>query len=191
MDDDDDVTPADRNRIVAAARGSHDRFLEDLLELAGLGFGLSVGLLLNGMVVFGALGRPEDAAEDLSAARGTAFANTPKSDDITDEEWDEARRNFVSQPRRQVEGYREATKELDAEIAGRDFAELPAALARRAVELNIRGHVTLRDVNILAAGAPAATHIPVMRVALRHISAWWPLHFDETGKSTTKMWGGA
>lgn len=194
MDEDDHLTPADRDAIVAAAQGGTDRFLRDLLLLADSGIALSVGLLLNGMVVFGALGRLEEAAADLSAARGTAFANISKPDEMSDDEWEETRRNFLAVPHMRVEKFREAITAIEAEKAehGEDkhVTELPAALGRRVVEASIRKHITLVNANIMAAGVTGPTNVPMMRVAVEHIAAWWPLHFDENGVSTTRMWAG-
>ena len=73
---------------------------------------------------------------------------------------------------------------------GFDFAKAPAELSRRLILHETRHYLTVVDAQILAPGQPAATRVPVMRVAVAEVSGWWIVPLDKNGNASLQLWTG-
>ncbi len=91
------------------------------------------------------------------------------------------------------ERWREKTREDAAAYLnddGFDFDKAPAELARRMIVHDSRHYLTVVGAQILAPGQPAATRVPVMRVAIAEVSGWWIVPVDENGNASVQLWTG-
>jgi hypothetical protein len=194
---DEPLSQAERDiAAVAAALPAGDPLLVDLANFADVGAPAAVALLLNGMIVFGALSSIRPMAEEVDAhfakvsEAGLAAMESPS---------EEERRNLgqlatLSTSKVELfDRWREQTK-ADAEpYLGDDgfaFDKAPAELSRRMILLETKHYLTLTDVQILAPGQPAATHVPVMRVAVADVTGWWIVPVDENDNASLQLWTG-
>jgi hypothetical protein len=187
------LTLAERDAIVMAARTAPDGFLDDLVYYAENGLGLVVGLLVNGMIVVGALTGPEVIAEELVKARHNAYGAIRRSGaSPDDEEWSARHETFAAEPRQAVERLYEDQQKLTSELEAHEdqsITKLPRDLARRFLLDSTRPHITLENATINAPGTAGTTRVPALRVAVAHITAWWVAQPDENGNASTTLWG--
>ncbi len=194
MADEAPLPPVERDTLDLSLRTTPDPFLGDLVELAQHGTELAVGLLVNGMVVIGRLDRPEAIAESLSTMRQRLIARSPQPEGHSDEQWAAVREGFANAPLAYVAERQQAEAAVHQELAERavdgvvNMDELPATLARQAREIGTRAHITLTDARIAAPGQDGMTALPVMRVAVQHITSWWFAMPDEEGRSNIELW---
>jgi hypothetical protein len=181
---------------LAAQHGHQDGYLLDLIQLADRDLRLVVGLLLNGMIVVGSLSRSEEMAEAVDALRAylaDRFGRDHKPEDQTAEEWENTLSEFSSRASEFVRRIRVEEEELDtrlAESAGGekvDLEGLPAHLGRKLIDLEARTFLTLKNVQIAAPAQAGVMKIPLLRVAVRQINAWWPIPLDEEGKASFNL----
>jgi hypothetical protein len=180
---------------IAAQLGHQDGYLLDLIQLADRDLGLVIGILLNGMIVIGSLAPSEEMAEAIDVERaGLAerFGRDHKPEDQTAEEWEETLNEFSSATSMFLRKIRAEEEELDARLAEIDEdvvdpATLPAELGRKLLDLQGRAFLTLRNVQIAAPAQAGVMKIPLLRVSVGQIDAWWPIHLDEEGKANFKL----
>ena len=186
----DPLGPTDRDIAALGSYAVQDGFLLDLIMLADIGISTSVGLLLNGMIVLGAVSAPGLAAGEVDAERRRIAAMSDRPDELSDEEWEAAHERFAGTNRRLLERIeRERTRlERDVELyAGGgpvDEGTAPAELTRRLIAHRARPFLTLSDVQVVAPGNPGVARIAVLRVAIAQIGAWWVIRHDETGRAS-------
>lgn len=193
-DEEAPLSPTERDQLDVALRSAPDPFLGDLVDLAQHGTELAVGLLVNGMIVIGRLDRQDAIANAMSTMRSRLIERSPKPDDQTDEQWAAVKQGFSAAPLQYVgEIYqREAT--LNEQLAAYvddgivDMETIPADLARSAREIATKTHITLSDARIAAPGQDGMTALPVMRVAVAHVTGWWFAMPEEDGTSNIELW---
>lgn len=163
------------------ARDAPDAFLVDLIRND---VGMGVGLLLNGMIVAGALAPPERMAEDIDAQLEVFAQRSEKRADQSDEDWAETLERVRTRATRYLAASRAADEQVGDKLDAYDDPDaVPGDLAEQVILRHGRSHLTLVDAQVYAPGQPGMTRVPVMRVALRQIAGWWVLHSDETGSS--------
>lgn len=186
----DPLGPPDHDLAALGSYAVQDGFLLDLIMLADSGISTSVGLLLNGMIVLGAVSAPGLAAGEVDAERRRIVAMTDRPAELSDDEWTAAENRFSGANRRAVERTEEDRARLDRDVevyAGSDpidEAAAPADLTRRLIRHRARPFLTLCDVQIVAPGNPGVARVAVLRVAVAQITAWWVIRHDETGRAS-------
>ena len=177
---------------IAANTASGDAFLEGLMELADGGLGSVVGVLANGMIVVGAIATGRALAEELDSQLEVMTRSVERPSDMSVEEWDERRELWI---RRNTRAYEEAEKErasTEAEVEAEGdptfgYDIKPQGLARKALDSHIRTMLTLVDVQIIAPAQHGRVKLPVLRLAVQQIAAWWPISVDEEGKASFQL----
>jgi hypothetical protein len=186
----DPLGPSEQDIAALGSYAVQDGFLLDLIVLADSGISTSVGLLINGMIVLGAVSPPGLAAGEVDAERRRIAGMSEQPEEMSDQEWEAAQARFAGANRRALERTeRERTRlERDVEIyAGGepiDESLAPAELTRRLIAHRARPFLTLCDVQVVAPGNPGVARIAVLRVAVARISAWWVIRHDETGRAS-------
>jgi hypothetical protein len=186
----DPLGPSDRDLAALGSYAVQDGFLLDLIMLADNGISTSVGLLLNGMIVLGAVSAPGLAAGEVDAERRRIAAMSERPDELSDDEWEAAHERFAGTNRRLLERIERERGRLERDVeryAGGqpvDEAAAPAELTRRLITHRARPFLTLSDVQVVAPGNPGVAKIAVLRVAIAQIGAWWVIRHDETGRAS-------
>lgn len=186
----DPLGPADHNLAALGSYAVQDGFLLDLIMLADSGISTSVGLLINGMIVLGAVSSPGLAAGEVDAERRRIAGMSEQPEEMSDDDWVEAKDRFAAANLRALERTEidRARLERDVELysAGEPVDETvaPAELTRRLIGHRARPFVTLCDVQIVAPGNPGIARVAVLRIAVAQINAWWVIRHDETGRAS-------
>jgi hypothetical protein len=186
----DPLAPADQDLAALGSYAVQDGFLLDLIMLADSGISTSVGLLVNGMIVLGAVSPPSLAAGEVDAERRRIVGLSERPEEMSDDEWESARERFAEANRRALDRTEDARNRLerDVELYGGgepiDEALAPAMLTRRLMGHRARPFLTLCDVQLVAPGNPGIARIAVLRVAVSQIGAWWVIRHDETGRAS-------
>ncbi len=186
----DPLGPADQDLAALGSHAVQDGFLLDLIMLADSSISTSVGLLLNGMIVLGAVSPPSLAAGEVDAERRRIARMSDQPEGMTDEDWATAMEGFATSNRTALERTELERNRLerDAEAYSGgdpiDEAAAPAELTRRLIAHRSRPFLTLCDVQLVAPGNPGVARIAVLRVAVEQISAWWVIRHDETGRAS-------
>jgi hypothetical protein len=195
---DEPASPADYDlaRIAAAADARDDVYLLDLVELAGRGLSTSVGLLVNGVFITGILTSAKDIAEETDVARAWLADQSRRHTDPKELATDElennlkdfstaASRAFADFQEVFTKAHEEAEPYLDDD--GFAFEKAPAQISRRLIQTSQRAFITLKDAQIVAPGQPGSAKLPVLRVALAHIAAWWVIQLDAEGRASFQL----
>jgi hypothetical protein len=186
----DALGPADHDLAALGSYAVQDGFLLDLIMLADNGISTSVGLLLNGMIVLGAVSPPSLAAGEVDAERRRIAGMGEQPGGMPDEEWETAHERFAGANRLALERTERERARLERDVelhsAGEPVDErtAPEELTRRLIAHRARPFLTLCDVQIVAPGTPGVARIAVLRVAVGQISAWWVIRHDETGRAS-------
>ncbi len=186
----DPLGPADQDLAALGSYAVQDGFLLDLIGLADNGITTSVGLLINGMIVLGAVSAPSLAAGEVDAERRRIAKMSEQPEGMSDEEWTTAHERFAN-ANRQALGRTELERErLERDVEAYAGAEpvdesvAPAELTRRLIAHRARPFLTLSDVQIVAPGHAGVARIAVLRVAVAQINAWWVIRHDEAGRAS-------
>jgi hypothetical protein len=162
-------------------RPSHDEMFQALTILGEIGIPVAVGLIVDGVRMTGALGRPEAFAAVVADAAGTVLGVTNWSaEDIENvtkrfTEQVEARRSALADARLVASRYQPGVGIDDIEAADvRDYY----------FALNEESTIALYQVQIFHEGYGAPTEVEYARVRTASISAWWPLE-AQVGSSVT------
>ena len=186
----DPLGPVDRDIAAIGSFAVQDGFLLDLIILADSGISTSVGLLVNGMIVLGAVSPPSLAAGEIDAERRRIAGMSEQPEEMSDQEWEAAQERFASVNRRALERTERerARLERDVEVYATgepvDEGRAPSELTRRLIGYRARPYLTLCDVQIVAPGTPGVARIAVLRVAVSEIGAWWVIRHDESGRAS-------
>jgi hypothetical protein len=173
-----------------AAHQRPDRYLLGLAGLANAGVGVPVGLLVGSTIIIGSLAPEAKLAERLDELmRAVVDANAPR-DAPENAAGDDAQATIGSmystaaKVRRESE---EKTRErYEAEFGDEDpaLSEMPRDIARELIT-NIHVTLTLVDAKVVRAGSDAPLELPVMRVNIHQVAAWWTLSVDaESGQAS-------
>jgi hypothetical protein len=189
---DDPLTPAELDLAALGAYAVQDGFLLDLIMLADEGISTSVGLLLNGMIVLGAISSPSLAAGEVDAERRRIAVMSRRPQGMSDEAWADAQETFATAnatafERTEADRARvEREVAIEARLAGEPVnpAEVRPQLARDMIAYRARSFMTLRDVQIVAPGNPGIAKLAVLRVTVSEIAAWWVIRHDASGRAS-------
>lgn len=167
------ITPADRDLALAAASSRHDSFLEAVASLHETGY--YVGLLVNGMTAYGRVSSDRAIAEVLDAENARAVARWKERDPT----WSEVEDEFKDRWTRQIDEEEREHRELverNSNVPSDEMSDddTRAMAQDRAVAL------TLVDAKVFPPGAPAL-EVPVLRVQVAQVGAWWLVPIDEKG----------
>jgi hypothetical protein len=191
------MTTAEEDVAQIAAQHGTDPLLIDLVALGEAGAGLAVGLLMNGMIVTGALGSAIRTAEELDARRSKLFmmaANTETEAEMAEDfeaTAEKAKTMSVSRYERRRERRDKASAEIDSYLGEDGVLDpriAPAELMRTVIDENERRYFDLTQVSIAAPGQVGTIKLPVLRVCVAQIAAWWVADFDDEGRSTIALW---
>jgi hypothetical protein len=167
-----------------------DRYLVGLVGLANSGVGVPVGLLIGSTVIIGSLApdaKLADALDELMLAVVTSAGNGENQKQPDAEEARATVGSMYSKAARERRETEEKTRErYEAEIGEDDvaFSEMPRDLAREIIT-NSHVMITLTDVKVVRAGSVAPLELPVMRVNIHQVGAWWTLPVDPaTGQAS-------
>jgi hypothetical protein len=177
---------------IAANTAWGDGFLADLIELAETGIGSLVGVFTNGMVVMGTVATAEQVAQELDRQREMAGQAARRPDDVSPEDWTERMKLWATSNRRAYEAAVQERNEVEEKLQVSDepvwdYSTQPKGLPREALESQLRNMLTMTGVQVIAPGQPGILRLPVLRVALKQIAAWWPLPVDEEGRASFQL----
>jgi hypothetical protein len=195
---DDPLTPGELDLAALGAYAVQDGFLLDLIMLADEGISTSVGLLINGMIVLGAISSPSLAAGEVDAERRRIAGMSRRPEGMSDDEWAEAQEEFATAnttafQRTEAERARlEREVAIEAELADQPInpAGVRPQLARDMIAYRARPFLTLREVQIVAPGNRGIANLAVVRVTVAQISAWWVIRHDEAGRASFPLFEG-
>lgn len=195
---DEPSSPADFDlaRIAGVTSARHDRYFFELVTLADNNLSTAVGLLVNGVFITGILTSAKAMADEVDQARTWLADQRRRRQDpkepVTDE-LEQGFEEFATAASKAFERNQEAIAKVHEEAepyAGDDefsFDRAPAALSRRLIKLSQRAFITLKDVQIVAPGQIGMAQLPVLRVALAHIGAWWIIQLDDDGRASFQL----
>lgn len=177
--------PVDVDLSIIAETNRLDGILMSLIGLADVTAArYGVGLLTNGMTIYGAVASARIAAQAVDDLNQALVARW-REQSSEKEGWDDAEervRGFAlqrwEQERERAESVRlhiEATREGEDLI---DPVQLPEELQRPFVQRQVRPILTLADAKVCAPGQTEPPEIPVLRVRVSQVSAWWLLAVD-------------
>lgn len=189
---DEPLHPSERDLADLAAVIRQDAYLQQMASEAEDGVGAPIGLLANGMVVYGRLGPERLMAEEVDAYLEWVIqgGETAGADP---EGWKEARERLGGMAVRMADKRKEARQEVlnrAEEFSGEEGFDWPAAprdLAREVIRERVRPALTLREARILVPGQSQPLEVPVMRVNMTEVSGWWLLRDrgDDTSTSVS------
>jgi hypothetical protein len=173
---------------VAAAQDHPDWTLQKWLLLVDNGVPLVVTAIVDGLVISGRLVNPvtwtqhlDEVTEGILLGMEQAFRDNAEGGKIPDnvvELFDDVRSHrFEDEARRGVESRQELEKEYREAVGDGSevsLTDLPDELARRWTSYaRSRKTVTFKDATVNVPPAQPIV-VPMMRVQLSRISAWWP-----------------
>jgi hypothetical protein len=188
----DPLGPADHDLAALGSYAVQDGFLLDLIMLADSGISTSVGLLINGMIVLGAISSPRLAAGEVDAERRRIAGMSRRPDGMSDDDWALTQERFATANTTAFERTEAERERLEREVADEariadgpvNPASVRGRLARDMIAYGARPFLTLREVQIVAPGNPGIAKIAVLRVAVGQIGAWWVIRHDEAGRAS-------
>jgi len=189
MPEDRPLTIPEEELSRIAAQHETDPLLSSLLSLGEAGGGV-IAVLVNGMVVAGALTSTKMMAEVLDRQRGVVMDLVKKSGVEMPEGWDEMAeqaRALNTRAYEQRQAVRAAAYErmdsflnddgvLDPRIAPQD-------LMRIIIRQNFHGWFNLEQVSIVAPGQRGVIRASVLRVNVAQVAAWWVPDLDDQGRA--------
>lgn len=195
---DEPSSPADYDlaRIAAAADARDDVYLLDLVELADRNLSTSVGLLVDGMFVTGILSSTKVIVDEVDTARTWLAQQSRRHTDpeeLAKNELEQGLEEFSVAASKAFAQFQETLAKVRKEAEpyldddGFAFDKAPAAVSRRLVYAERRAFITIRDVQIVAPGQLGMAKLPVLRVALAHIAAWWIIQLDDEGHASFQL----
>jgi hypothetical protein len=192
---DDPLTPHEQDIAeLAAARTAQDGYLMQLIGLADDGVSTYIGMIVNGIIVFGVLSSTDKIAKPVDEHRSWLAGASRKAEmppeGVTAEEFENSLRTFSSAATTAYEAHRAETDEIADEAepyltedGHLDFKAAPARVARRVIGLWYRHSITLAEAQVFAPGQAGLMKLPVMRIALDQVSAWWVIPLDSEGRA--------
>lgn len=189
------LTKSERYLAELAASSGADPLLADLVELADSGLPTSLGMFVDGKIVVGQLASSKVAAAEVDKSRSwlAERAQQHPPEDLSQEEFDERLKKFSTAASDAVAKQEQMFSEIWDEAAehltddGFAFDKAPAALSQRVISALGRRFVTLQEVQIMAPGQTGLLHLPVLRIAITHIAAWWVIHLDAEGRASFQL----
>jgi hypothetical protein len=193
-DDEPPLDPNELNLALLTSRHAPDPFLVQLAQRSKSGGGFGLGLIVNGMVVIGALARPSAFAETVDVEWQKVMNLKERPADTSEEEWASLIERVSTQGAQIIADEVEHEErfhergEFYRGPEGFDASTTPAAIARAAIVANSASHLTLRDARICAPSQAGPTIVPVLRVAIDQVAGWWILATDDLGNASFPLW---
>jgi hypothetical protein len=189
---DDPLTPGELDLAALGAYAVQDGFLLDLIMLADEGISTSVGVLVNGMIVIGAISSPSLAAGEVDAERRRIAGMSRQPEGMDDDEWAATQETFATANSTAFRRTEAERARLEREVASEprlgekpiDPTSVRASLGREMIAYRARPFLTLREVQVVAPGTRGVANIAVMRVAVAQIGAWWVIRHDAAGRAS-------
>lgn len=186
------LTPAEVDLATIAAAQRLDRYLVGLASLADADIGTVVGLLLNGAVIVGRIVSPEVMARAVDDhVLALLEMSATGSCDTTDLE--DAKKTVVGGNVKVVQEDRQSRRDMIArhgDLYGDKRVpptEMPEDLARAIIADSARVVITLADAKLFPPGTREPLDVPVMRVDIRQVGAWWIVPTDPQTQSASFM----
>lgn len=193
--DDRPLTIPEEELSRLAAQHEADPLLTSHLSIGDLEGG-SIGLLINGMIVVGKLTSSKTFASALDEQHNRVLNLAETTDIEMPEGWrKKAESAWSANVRReeQREDMREeALKRMDSYLNDDGVVDpriAPQDLMRLIIRQNTQNHLTLTEVTVIVPGSARVTRLPVLRVRLAQVAAWWVPEVDEHGRATVKLFG--
>jgi hypothetical protein len=172
------MSGADRDLAIIAERSRGDAYLHDLVTTAEEGIPAAVGLLLNGMVIYGALAAPQRIAEEVDTHYDWMTRGLQERSDEQAEGWAKAREKlsgvrarYAEEDEKEREEHYDRLTEAYGDPGDFDPLTGPADVARDALRHALRATLTLENATI--ATGQGRIEVPVLRVQIPQIAAWW------------------
>lgn len=174
------MSPSDRDLAEIAIASRTDPMLSVLAGVAsGNGPTYVVGLLVNGMTIYGRTADPMRMAEAVDAENARwgqrAKAATGR------EGWDEFSEKVGTMWTDELKKTEEEQRMLIEHMAV-DLDELPEEVARKVIRAR-EEDLTLADAKVFPPGA-APFDVPLVRIRLAQVSGWWLVPTDAEGRAT-------
>jgi hypothetical protein len=192
-DEDRPLTIPEEELSQIAAQHETDPLLSSLLSLSEAGGGV-IGVLINGMVVVGALTSTKAMAEALDKQRGKVMDLVKKAGVELPEDWDELAEQARTLALRRYEERQalrdDASKRMDSylnEDGVVDARIAPQDLMRIIIRQNFHGYFNLTQASIVAPGQRGVIRVPVLRVNVAQVAAWWIPDIDDDGRASIAL----
>ncbi len=173
-----------------AASQRLDRYLVELASLSNVGLSTVLGVLIGGTIIIGRLVPEREVAKAMDEHISSVFQLAKQAAESPEEKQAFAEGDSTAHQRaaeeRQAAGTR-LRERTEAEVGDGDIepTALPEELARFLVQDSAPPALTLAEASVLPPGAKAAISVPVLRVAVRQVGAWWIVPTDpETGQAS-------
>jgi hypothetical protein len=167
MDSNTPLAPRDRDLASLAARMRGDTTLTVLAGMAGA-IHYPVGLLVNGMTVYGRLVAEKEFAQALDAFNSQVIGLADDSPMVG--LWTRA----AEKDQKEEEELQSRTEDVPRSQWSEDDER--KVIAQRQTVLNIA------EAQILQPGSTSPTTVPILRVGIEHVAAWWLLPVNDDGK---------
>ena len=160
------ISPSDQDLAELAAASQLDKTLSALAGLASVGARHMLGLLVNGMTVYGRAESPGAVFAELDAENARMIERARATGASG---WhDEAVEEIEGQWTRAFEEDEREDRELMERAEGKDLDDMPEPDIREAIEHRMTT-MTLADVNVFRRGSPRFD-VPVMRVRIAQVA---------------------
>jgi hypothetical protein len=174
------ISPADRDLAKLAASAAGDGLLSGLAHLAPSGASYMLGLLVNGMTIYGRTVPTKDFGAAIDAQNETWIARGRTASEA--EGWDTAADTILGIYASKADEDEERRRDLIERSAGVEYDELPEEDLRLDLKLRLT-HITLAEVNVFPAGGAHFT-LPLIRISIAQVAGWWLVPVDEDGNGT-------
>ena len=172
------------------AHAARDAYLAELIEDAEQrGIPKAIGLFTNGMIVLGLLASSGDLAKALDEDHHRLF-EMDRPESIPEEKWEAAKTTNPDWYQQLHEQIKADAEQGLAELEEHDpETPMPADVETRAIRAQICPFLCLRNVQIISPANPTlVTRVPVMRVRVDQVAAWWAPEFDyQAGRASVTL----
>jgi hypothetical protein len=178
---DEPLHPAELNLEAIASNQATDAFLQQLAADGMRGIGATIGMVANGMFIYGTLSPSREMGVEVDAFYEWAFDLAERNDDADDEDDTiaKARERVVGRATQAAEEAAKTSNDLVDKLNALeddfDPATAPAELTREWVTDRARPVLTLQNALIVPPWG-RAVRLPVMRLFTPHITGWWLVH---------------
>jgi hypothetical protein len=169
------ISDHDRDLAELAAASRADQMLGILAGQADTGATFSLGLLVNGMTIYGRTASRREVARALDDENARMIERSRASGGSG---WDEAEETIKGQWMRNVEEAA-AEERLLVEHTTGDLHAVPEEIARMIIRSR-ETTITLTDVHVFTPGDPRF-ELPLLQIRLATVAGWWLVPTDEHG----------
>lgn len=184
-----DPDPSEHDVALLTALAKPDPYLDLLIGQADAGAGAAVGVLANGMTMYGRIAPDRDMGERFDRfIEGVIQRGARTSDDP--DAWAE----FAKKVRGQAVLAEEerANERREIVLSGEEDsdphpAQVSAQETRRQIDLfSRRPALTLMEARVMIPGQQQSVEVPVLRVRVAQVAAWWLLEEGEDAAASVQ-----